>query len=102
MHANSNSIYGCTYAPETYKIPDGEKLTYNKTTGRLFVHLFNYPKDGKVVLPGYKGKIRYAQFLNDHSELLYNPSEGNADDLILTLPGKKPEYEIPVVELTLQ
>jgi alpha-L-fucosidase len=102
MHANSKAVYDCTYAPATYKIPDGEKLTYSKATGRLYVHLFSYPKDGKLLLPGYNGKIKYAQFLNDHSELLYTPSTSNKGDLALTLPVKKPEYEIPVVELTLQ
>jgi alpha-L-fucosidase len=40
--------------------------------------------------------------LNDHSELIYKPSTENKDDLELTVPLKKPPYEIPVVELTLQ
>ncbi len=102
MHANSKAVYDCTYAPAAYKIPDGEKLTYNKATGRLYIHLFSYPKDGKLLLPGYHGKIKYAQFLNDHSELIYTPSTSDKGDLELTLPVKKPEYEIPVVELTLQ
>jgi alpha-L-fucosidase len=102
MHANSNAIYNCTYAPDTYKAPDSSKLTYNKTTKRLYVHLYNYPNTGKLVLPGYSGKIKYAQFLNDHSELLYKPSENDQQDLVLTLPVKKPDYEIPVIELTLQ
>jgi len=73
-------------------------------TKRLGVYTYIYtltPKDGKLTLPGYKGKIKYAQFLNDHSELLYKPS-ANTEDLELTLPLKKPDYEIPVVELTLQ
>lgn len=100
MHANSPSIYNCTYAPAAYKIPEGQKLTYNPTIRRLYVHLYNYPKDGKLILPGYNGKIKYAQFLNDHSELLYKAAE-NSEDLVLTLPLKKPPYEIPVVELTL-
>ena len=102
MHANSVAIYNCTYAPGSYKIPGGEKLTYNKTTRRLYVHLYDYPKDGKLTLPGYNGKISYAQFLNDHSEVIYKPSAGNPSDLVLDLPVKKPPYEIPVVELTLQ
>ncbi|QEC78550.1 alpha-L-fucosidase [Mucilaginibacter ginsenosidivorax] len=99
MHANSKSIYNCTYAPDTYKIPEGTKLTYNKAAGKLYVQLFSYPH-GKLILPGYKGKIKYAQFLNDSSELLYK--EINEDDLEVTLPAKKPNYEIPVIELTLQ
>jgi alpha-L-fucosidase len=51
-----------------------------------------------VVLPGYKGKIKYAQFLHDNSELIMK-EDGN--DILLTVPVKKPGYEIPVVELTL-
>jgi alpha-L-fucosidase len=101
MHANSKAIYNCTYAPADYKTPDSTKLTYNKATRRLYIHLYDYPK-GKLILPGYNGKIKYAQFLHDSSELLYKPSDSNAQDLVLTLPEKKPGYEIPVVELTLQ
>jgi alpha-L-fucosidase len=99
MHANSKSIYNCTFAPDTYKVPEGTKLTYNKAAGKLYVQLFSYPQ-GKLVLPGYKGKIKYAQFLNDSSELLYK--ESNGDDLEVTLPAQKPNYEIPVIELTLK
>ena len=101
MHANNRAIYNCTYAPETYKVPENDKLTYNAKTKKLYVHLYNYPQGGTVTLPGYAGKIKYAAFLNDESELLYKASPTNPDDLILTLP-KKPLYEIPVVELTLQ
>jgi alpha-L-fucosidase len=100
MHANSNAIYNCTYAPAGFKVPDSTRLTYNKAAGRLYVHVYDYPKNGKLILPGYSGKIKYAQFLNDHSELLYKPS--GTDDLVLTLPANKPPYEIPVVELTLE
>jgi alpha-L-fucosidase len=99
MHANSKSIYNCTYAPDEYQVPDNTKLTYNPTTKRLYVHLYDYPSDGKLILPGYNGKIKYAQFLNDDSELKYAQSDSNPADLVLSLPVKKPGYEIPVVEL---
>ena len=99
MHANSRSIYNCTYAPDSFKVPEGTKLTYNKSAKRLYIHLYDYPK-GKLVLPGYKGKVKYAQFLNDASEILYKNSD--SDDLVLTLPVKKPPYEIPVIELMLE
>jgi alpha-L-fucosidase len=98
MYANDSSIYHCTYAPASFQVPEGTRLTYNKTTGRLYIHLFNYT-GGKLILPGYNGKIKYAQFLNDHSELLYKPS--GADDLELTLPAVKPNFEVPVIELIL-
>lgn len=102
MHANSRAIYNCTYAPDTYKAPENDKLTYNPKTRKLYVHLYSYPAGGTITLPGYNGKIKYAAFLNDASELLYKPSATNPEDLVLTVPAKKPGYEIPVVELTLQ
>lgn len=101
MHANSKAIYHCTYAPDTYKAPDNTKLTYNPATRRLYVHVYDYPADGRLVLPGYAGKIKYAQFLHDDSELKYAPSDTNPDDLVLTLPLQKPGFDIPVVELVL-
>lgn len=97
MHANSKSIYNCTYAPETFQVPTNDKLTYNAAAKRLYIHLFDYPS-ATLSLPGYKGKIKYAQFLHDSSELQYK-EQGN--DIVLTLPAKKPGYEIPVVELVL-
>jgi len=99
MHVNSKSIYNCTFAPAAYKAPDNTQLTYNAATKRLYVHLFNYPTNGTLILPGYKGKIKYAQFLHDNSELVYQ-QKGN--DIILTMPAKKPRYEIPVIELELE
>jgi alpha-L-fucosidase len=97
MHANNKSIYYCSFAPGTYQVPSNDKLTYNAAAKRLYLHLFEYPADGKLLLTGYKGKIKYAQFLHDNSELKM-VEQGN--DILLTLPEKKPVYEIPVVELT--
>jgi alpha-L-fucosidase len=101
MHANSKSIYGCTYAPDEYKAPENTKLTYNKLTKRLYVQVYSYPSDGKLLLPGYSGRIHYARLLNDDSELKYGPSNENSSDLVLKLPAQKPKYEIPVIELLL-
>jgi alpha-L-fucosidase len=98
MHSNSKAIYGCTYAPAGYKVPDNEKLTYNAAANRLYVHVYQYPANGKLTLPGYNGKIKYAQFLHDDSEIKFAEA---GSDVELTLPVKKPGFEIPVVELIL-
>ncbi|MDD4822014.1 MAG: alpha-L-fucosidase [Bacteroidales bacterium] len=104
MHANSDAIYSCTYAPDEYALPKGieARLTYKASAKRLYVHLFDYPTDGKLTLPGYSGKIKYAQFLNDDSELKFQSDKENASDVVLQLPTQKPPYEIPVVELILK
>ncbi|MDD3161082.1 MAG: alpha-L-fucosidase [Bacteroidales bacterium] len=103
MHANSESIHNCTFAPDDYALPKemNVRLTYKAAAKRLYVHLFDYPTDGKLTLPGYNGKMKYAQFLNDNSELKFQPDSKNASDIVIQLPKQKPPYEIPVVELIL-
>lgn len=96
MKGNSESIYGCTYAPESFEVPKNTMLTYNPTTKRLYVHLLEY--NNRLQLPQYKGKIKYAQLLHDNSEVKFT-TDGN--NIILNLPEKQPNMEIPVVELVL-
>ncbi|HLZ17276.1 MAG TPA: alpha-L-fucosidase, partial [Cyclobacteriaceae bacterium] len=98
MRVNSNAIYGCKEAPAEFAVPTGTLLTWNAVSHRLYIHLMQYPGT-TLRLPGYKGKIRYAQFLHDDSELRMKPAEDNPDDLILSLPARKPDIGIPVIEL---
>ncbi len=109
MHYNSRSIYGCTEAPEGFKTPNNTILTYNPATNRLYIHLLDYPMQN-FKLPGYRGKIKYAQFLHDASELKITAPYGHhrvedpdseQHDLNLSLPVLKPNVEIPVIELIL-
>jgi len=112
MHYNSRSIYGCTAAPEDFQRPENTFLTYNPETRRLYVHVLQWPFK-TLYLPGFKGKVRYAQFLHDGSEIRYTTS-AHADasnhmaitageqDLILQMPVEKPGVEIPVIELFLE
>lgn len=108
MKWNSRSVYGCTQAPEQYKTPEQTLMTYNPTTKRLYIHLIDYPLQN-LTLPGYAGKVKYAQFLHDGSEIKitqrteYGTQEGaSAGDINLSLPVLKPNVEIPVIELMLE
>jgi alpha-L-fucosidase len=107
MKYNSRSIYGCTQAPEEFKVPDHSLLTYNPQTNRLYIHLLDYPLQN-FTLKGYKGKIKYAQFLHDASEIKISAPRGHwikqelaEQDVNLSLPVNKPPVEIPVIELIL-
>ena len=108
MAVNSPSIYGCTEAPAGFDAPDNTLLTYNPETNRLYVHLLDYPL-GRLLLKGYAGKVKYAQFLHDRSELRFgkaNASVTHKDeldekDILLVLPDVRPDVEIPVIELIL-
>ena len=108
MKYNSRSIYGCTQAPEEFKAPANTLLTYNPKTNRLYVHLLVYPMQN-FLMPGFAGKIKYAQFLNDASEIKIGKPSGawgkekvNGGDLNMQLPVTKPNVEIPVIELFLK
>lgn len=101
MHANAQAIHNCTFPPEQYNLPKemNVRVTYSESKKKLYLHLFDYPADGLLKLPNYSGKISYAQFLNDDSEILVK-THGN--ELVLNLPLSKPPYEIPVIELSLK
>lgn len=109
MKYNSRSIYGCTQAPEEFEVPEHTLLTYNPKTNRLYIHLLDYPITN-FRLPGYKGKVKYAQFLHDASELQITAPYGHHmqgsvatdKDLNLRLPVNKPNVEVPVIEVFLE
>lgn len=108
MKWNNRSIYGCTQAPEEFAVPDNSILTYNPKTNRLYIHLFDYPLQN-LTLPGYAGKVKYAQFLHDASEIKmtarteHGAKEGSTPaNLNLSLPVIKPDVEVPVIELILK
>ncbi len=108
MSHNSRSVYGCTQAPAEFQVPVNTLLTYNPQTKRLYIHLLDYPLQN-LTLPNFKGKIKYAQFLHDNSEIKiekrqrYGMEEKEGEnDLNLILPVIKPNYEIPVIELFLE
>ncbi len=110
MKYNSRSIYGCTMAEPEFKAPNGCRLTQSEDGSRLYIHLFDYPYKF-LELDGFAGKVDYAQFLHDGSELLYTEGKvehfsesasENAGLLVITLPEVKPNVVVPVIELFLK
>ena len=107
MHWNSRSIYGCTMAPEELAAPSGTALTYNPKSGRVYIHLYDYPMG---LLPlAWGDKVEYAQFLHDGSRILirrppsYHPQHGDTHGSGgLQLPVRKPDQVVPVVEVWLK
>ena len=111
MKYNSRAIYGCTMAePELLPLcPNGCKFTQSEDGTRLYIHLFDYPFQF-LELRGFAGKVEYAQFLHDGSELLFQEkvehfSEGKTQSdnmIVLRLPVVKPPMIVPVIELFLK
>lgn len=111
MKYNSRSIYGCTMAEPEFKAPKGCVYTQSVDGKRLYIHLFEYPFS-YLVLPDMSGKIDYAQFLHDGSEILYSENKmvhhaGDYDSnlpgkVIMNLPVPKPDVVVPVIEIFLK
>ncbi len=107
MRLHSRSIYGCTVSEFTPPVD----CRYTQNGDRLYLHLFAWPFR-HVHLPGLAGKVRYAQLLNDASEIKMQviPADqkaanttmaGQAQALTLILPVQKPDVLVPVVEMFL-
>ncbi len=113
MRSNARAVHGCTEAPAGISRPANTLLTYNGKTGRLYVHVLEWPA-GLLTLEGLAGRVEYAQLLHDASEVAFlekgavsgfmvGPREASSEkDLTLRLPVAKPDVEIPVIELFLK
>jgi alpha-L-fucosidase len=103
MALHSAAIYGCTQSD--FNAPLDCRLTQNGN--KVYVHVFAWPFR-HLHLPGLAGRVAYARFLHDGSDVDLQPTEWelgqgtfNANDLVLALPVKQPDVVVPVIELTL-
>ena len=109
MASHGRSIYGCTQAPAAFGAPQDCRLTYNPETKRLYVHVFAWPFR-HLHLDGFAGKVKYAQLLNDGSQVdlvQRAPHESHVESvsgetLTLALPVHQPDAVVPVIELFLK
>ena len=111
MKYNGRSIYNCGPAPEGLVAPADCRYTYNKAEKTLYLHILNWPFK-HIHLAGLAGKIAYAQFLHDGSEVkmrdassgVHNNLNSETPDAAVTfeLPVLKPNTEVPVIEIFLK
>lgn len=107
MRLNGRSIYGA--GPSEYTAPVGCRLT--QRGNRLYVHLQTWPFR-HIHIEGLGGRVKYAQFLHDASEIQWIDPEAEVDSnigvtvgkgmLTLELPVIKPDVVVPVIELILK
>jgi alpha-L-fucosidase len=102
---HGRAIYGATASE--FDAPADCRLT--QRGNRLYVHVFAWPLR-HIHLEHFAGKIAYAQFLHDGSEVKVTESDpsvqaqnttiaGEAGLVTLELPFVKPNVTIPVIEL---
>lgn len=104
MKYNSRSIYGCTMAEPEFTAPDGCRLTQSEDGKRLYIHLITYPFH-TLEMPSLKGRVKYAHFLHDASEIKFLDSTvvySTDYENLFWLPDVKPNVTIPVIEVFLK
>ncbi len=87
MKVNSESIYGTTANPI------GE-LSWGRCTakkGKLYLHVFDWPTDGKLTVPGLKGKIQKAYLLADKGQSKLSVTNEGTDNIVITVPKDAPD-----------
>jgi len=99
MRYNARSVYGCTQA--AFTAPTDVRYTQPTEDDKvLYAHVYAYPF-GVLRLPDLGGKVEYAQFLHDGSELRFE-TEKDSGALLLHLPALAPNQIVPVVEIFLK
>lgn len=96
MKLHSRSIYGATQS----ELPTPKDCRLTQKGDRLYVHVFAWPFK-HLHMEGMAGKVKYAQLLNDASEVRMQESR-DTGVLTLNLPIQKPDVTVPVVELFLK
>ena len=94
MKVNGEAIYGTTASPFK-RLPWGrctKKITGDETT--LYLHVFNWPADGKLVVPGLKNEVvsasllKKSNWLGGHKSL---PTSRTAEGVNITVPSTAPD-----------
>lgn len=98
MKVNGEAIYGTSASP--FKHLHWGRCTQKPVEGgtRLYLHVFDYPEDGKLVVNGIFNQPKQVYFLSDQQKRSLAVTR-NEDALIIDLPPSPPDIINTVVVL---
>ncbi|MCX5647113.1 MAG: alpha-L-fucosidase [Phycisphaerae bacterium] len=96
MKVNGDSIYGTTASPLA-KTPWGRCTAKSR---KLYLHVFDWPADGKLIVPGLKNKVTNA-YLLAASDKTCAVTQG-AEQVTVAVPPEMPDKIDTVVVLEIQ
>ena len=97
MKVNGESIYGTSASPF-------RKLDWGRCTakpGKLYLHVFDWPANGKLEVPGLRNKVKKAYLLAEKKHELAVTRE-DKDKVVITLPPKSLDAIDTVVVLEIK
>ena len=95
MAINGEAIYGTSASVfSNSENTTGGKWRCTTKPGKVYLHLFNWPVDGKFYLPGLQSKVLKAYLLAGRKELKVQQTSEGVD---LSLPAEAPDQVASVV-----
>jgi len=97
MKVNGESIYGTT-ASVFPQLPWGRSTT---KPGKLYLHVFDWPKDGRLVVPGLLSEVKRAYLLVDPQRKALSVTR-QWEDVVVAVPKQAPDPINSVVVLEIE
>lgn len=94
MKVNGESIYGSTGSP--IGKPKWGRVTQNEDRNAVYLHVFEWPSDGKLTVEGIDGSVTKATLLGSEAAVSVSKTEAG---LSLELPNSAPDAVASVVRL---
>lgn len=94
MRANSEAVYGTAASP--YGLPAWGRYTAKPSAGRVYAHVFEWPRNRKLVLTGIQAKPGTVYLLADRKPLAV---EQSAEGWVVSLPAVRPSAIASVLVL---
>jgi len=99
MAVNGAAIHGTRAAPFR---PAWGRITAKPAEGKLFLHVFDWPADGRLVLPAVPGRPRRAYLLTQPGTALKVTGEPGAADWVISIPASTPDPIAAVIALEIE
>jgi alpha-L-fucosidase len=101
MKVNSEAMYSTKASP--FKNLSWGRCTQRTIDGgvRLFLHVFDWPLDGKLIVPGILNQARRAYLLSDSKRTPLAVGR-NEDALVVSVPAKAPNAMNSVIVLDIE
>jgi alpha-L-fucosidase len=98
MKVNGESIYGTTASP-LGKVPWGRCTA---KAGKLYLHVFNWPTDGKLNVPNLTNKVKKAYLLADKKHFKLPVKRINENEIVVTVSNEAPDTINTVIVLEIK
>jgi alpha-L-fucosidase len=89
MKVNGDAIYGTTASPFEKPLPWGRcTKKVGRSSTMLYLHVFDWPADGKLVVPGLRNAVSSVKLLATGENL---KAANDANNLVITVPASAPD-----------